>query len=865
MDSSDSGSARLALEVCTLDLARREVHRDGDRLPLSELEVRLLERLLRHPGRPVSRNTLLKEVWGYPKPVRTRSVDNTVMRLRAKIERDPSAPTHLISTRGVGYHLELPKTAGPPTAGGAPFLGRARDLAALERLVADGARAVCLLGPGGVGKTRLAQEWCAAQGAVVWCDLSEARTPEDVARAVATALNVPLAVSGDAAAAVARIGRALAARGPQRVVLDNLEQLAGVVEAPLGAWLAAAPGLTLLLTSRQRVRRPEVAHLELEPLAPTAGVSLLRALSPRELPPDAPGLAALVRRLDGLPLALELAAPRLALMSPAALLDRLDGRPGILRDEGSRPARHATLQAALGWSWDLLDPDARGALEVLSLFAGPFSLEDAEAVLDPEGTLVMDRLGALRAASLLVGEAAPGAEAPSFRLLESVRAFARSRLDAGPGRDAGRLRFARWVLSEALRWGSALHGGDGARCERRLTERVPDAARAARLVEPLDPALAAELVVALRAPLLLQGPLDEGLLALAERAAANAGDPELQARVAILRGACLQLAGQLPRAVAALESAAQAGVALAEWVVEAEARIRLGHALAVSGALEAAAREGLEGRRIARAVGHHLLTSMAEVRLGFLRHLQGDIDGARGHLRAALALQQAREDRAAVARTLGNLALFDLEEGNTARARAALEEALRLDEALGNRAATVRLRIDLAGTALETGALNDAAAHLERAGALARRFGDAEGEAMAALDLGHLAQLRGQPGEALTWLTRARLAFTDARNALFIGLTWIELVALEASTGNVLGAEQALAEAEALLEGVGSPVFLDGLEVARAHLALALARQAPDPTPMRRQAAAQVAPVRERAARSSYLRGALALFDAVWA
>ncbi len=222
----------LTLDTCRVDLGRLEVHRDGEVVALTPLEADLLRHLAARPGRTSSRDELLVEVWGFPRPVRTRAVDNTVMRLRLKIEADPKAPRHLQSIRGRGYLLDVESVPSPvvappaaaPVDDGPPMIGREDDLAAL-RAAATESRLVTLAGPMGVGKTRLVRAWIAAFGTAhrtVWCPLAPARAREPMLRAIAAALGASTSAP-DTDALEAQVRAALHAAGSTTLVLDNLE------------------------------------------------------------------------------------------------------------------------------------------------------------------------------------------------------------------------------------------------------------------------------------------------------------------------------------------------------------------------------------------------------------------------------------------------------------------------------------------------------------------------------------------------------------------------------------------------------------------------------------------------------------------
>ena len=271
-----------------------------------------------------------------------------------------------------------------------PFVGRSDALRALAALFDGAARLVTVLGIGGIGKTRLAlrhaQTWLGDYPGGAWfCDLSRARGLDAIVSAVAQALDVPLGKSDP----VQQIGAAIAARGPCLVLLDTFEQVARHAEGTLGLWLERAPEARFIVTSREVLGIAGEHTLVLAPMPPSEGAALfvgrLAAVAQRSLltARDREAVDPLVRLLDGLPLAIELAAARSRVMSPRMLLDRMGERFTILTTRGGRLDRQVTLKATLDWSWDLLLEQEKSALAQLSVFEGGSALEAAEAVIAP--------------------------------------------------------------------------------------------------------------------------------------------------------------------------------------------------------------------------------------------------------------------------------------------------------------------------------------------------------------------------------------------------------------------------------------------------------------------------------------------------
>ncbi len=353
-------------------------------------------------------------------------------------------------------HGNLPSVTGA-------LVGREEELAALRQRFHEGARLVTILGPGGMGKTRLATHFGSTllnsqqlwRGGVWLCVLTEATTAGDICHVVGQALGVDLTHGGNEGEPAEQIGRALAGRGQVLLILDNMEHLMRHASATLGRWMALAPDTRFLVTSREAMRLPGEWVLDLAPLGlPADDERSLEAISRSDAvrlfvqraqaaqghfaltAEEAPLVSEIVRRLDGIALAIELAAARTPVMGVAQIRERLSRRFELLR-AGRRDAsaRQTTLRGAIDWSWNLLEPAERQALAQCSVFRGGFTLEAAEAVLalPPDSPDVLDVIQSLRGKSLL--RTAPTGDLAGERrlaLYESVREYASERL-AEPG------------------------------------------------------------------------------------------------------------------------------------------------------------------------------------------------------------------------------------------------------------------------------------------------------------------------------------------------------------------------------------------------------------------------------------------------
>lgn len=306
------------------------------------------------------------------------------------------------------------------------LIGRDAERQVLADLLAGAPRVVTVVGTGGVGKTRLARE---ASGAL-FCDVTTAVDEAGLLDHIGRACGVTFRGAAGPRANVDVVSRALRGLGDARVILDNFEQVVGPGASLLAELARRAPSIRWIVTSREPLRIPEETLLRLEPLStlsedgePSLAARLFVRVLGREVTAEELALVdAIVARLDGIPLAIELAAARGAVLSLADLRERIERSIDVV--SLSRRAggdRHQRLTDTIRWSWDLLAEDERDALLALSVFSGSFGLEAAERVLAVPDALTL--LLELVTKSLVV--ARPSGASTRFSLLETIRAFAR--------------------------------------------------------------------------------------------------------------------------------------------------------------------------------------------------------------------------------------------------------------------------------------------------------------------------------------------------------------------------------------------------------------------------------------------------------
>lgn len=632
-------------------------------------------------------------------------------RLEAAILRHELAPPEA----GPRHNLPTPLTA---------LVGRGREVAdVLDALTSH--RLTTLVGAGGAGKTRVAVE--AAQRAVDrfpdgvwWVDLAPLFDPGLVAQTVAVAVGVDdTSARSREAVLVEHLAQTNAL-----LVLDNCEHLAAACPALVERLLSACPGLHVLATSREPLGVPGEIVYDVPPLTPPPqdgdddpaaydAVRLFLARSPTQIPPAAmPAVARTCRELDGLPLAIEIAAAQTRLLSPEEIADRLGDRFRLLT-YWSRTAlpRHRTLRASLDWSYALLDAPEQEFLCRLGVFAGGFSLEAAEAVGDAGGR-TLDVLRRLVDASLVVRD--ERSATTRFRLLETVRQYAVQQGDAaGQAEDAAR-RHARFFAGLADATLAALDDPDEPMRYAEVDTELGNLRVALAWAHHAEPDLLARLARGLGNYWRLRGYLDEGELWLTRAAAA----PDVPAAV---RADLLGFLGHLD-------------IRRSEF---RRARDRLEQAVG-----------------LARSAGTSAQLGRWLHRLAFCRRSQGEFDAARELLEEAIAQSRSAGDHRMASHQLGSLADIALLEGRYDDAERLYDEAWALVQPApaGHQVAYLD---STARLALARGDLDEGARRSADGLARARELGDSWHIGLNLANLAYVARRRGDAAGAAAALTEA--------------------------------------------------------------------------------------------------------------
>ncbi len=700
------------------------------------------------------------------------------------------------------------------------FIGRTTELETLQAMFLKHPRLVTVLGMGGTGKTRFALQYAKVYqeywpGGVVFCDLTDARTVEDVCTCVANAFGVPL-VSIDH---VEQLGHALAARDRTLIILDNFEQIVQMGPDTVERWLQDSAASTFLVTSRIILSIPGEQTFPLLPLGETESTELYidraRKVRPTYAPDDdeMQRIDKLVTVLDRLPLAIELAAARCRVLSTQKILQRVNDRFRLLASKEFKSKRQATLRGAIDWSWDLLSESERSMFAQVSVFEGGFDLEALEQVVsfqelnDPPWPV--DTVQALVEKSLVrtVGD-------DRFDLLVSVRDYAREKLEDTGHASAVRNRHSKYFSSfgteeavEAMNRHGGVHVSDRAILE---FDNLKAALHNATVAEDTAVAIccfrALSTVIERRGPYMQSVELSNRVLAVSSLTRLQRG------QVQAIQGQVDRLAGERERAIVCLEEAAEIGHELSDATLEVLALRNLVFGLYWVDQQDAAEQVWQRAVRLARS--HELHNELAMCLIE-----RSDFEYGLGNDEQGLALL---EEGMAIARELGNdratvLALTISSYWKPDVAVSLLEEALHLADAWRDTRAKTSVFPALAYSHLRDGEVEVAKRQYVRALKLASNIGALMRKAMTLTCLAEVSLMLGEVINAQSYAQQGVESGARSWN-LLEGVSRGVLALLAAYDGRHNEANFLLPRAEALVQPAGSKSETAKLQTAKAHI-----------------------------------------------
>ncbi|WP_448628608.1 adenylate/guanylate cyclase domain-containing protein [Geodermatophilus sp. URMC 64] len=592
------------------------------------------------------------------------------------------------------------------------LLGRDGQVAALATLLTEPrTRLVTVTGPGGIGKTRLALETARSvagdfPGGVVFVALSAVADPALVLSTVAEAVGAPPELGVDPVDAV----RAALGDGHTLLVLDNVEQVAAA--APdLATLLDRAPGAVVLATSRRALR---LRSERLFPLSQLPGPAAERLFAERAAAVrpgfridagNAAAVAEICRRLDGLPLAIELAAARVRLLPPTALLARLGERLDVLGGPVDLPERQRTLRATMDWSFALLGPHEQAVFARLGVFSGGWTLEAAELVCGrPDEPDVLGALSDLLDASLVVEiDDTPGE--PRLGMLETVRAYAVEKLAAAPDRAETERRHTAWVQALTAPVLPAVAGGFRDVLERLDRERANLRAAVQRAVDAGDAETVAALVRS-ASPYLSRRDAEREAAGWLDGVLPRAGDapPDVRGRLLAFRAIIAGILGDVAVLRRSLEGARSLLRDDADHALE-QALLAYADVFAalVDGSVEEASRKVEEAVTRFTALGRSLALGRMNMLRGNLALLGGNLADAEQHYAEAVEVAGRLADDAVLGQALSLSGLVQVVRGDLPGGRRAILAAAADSRASGQPSRVAASLEGLAAVALAGG------------------------------------------------------------------------------------------------------------------------------------------------------------------
>ena len=755
--------------------------------------------------------------------IEPRDRDIFIQLARTPVPLPESAPTPVAQRASAPAAQRLPASV-PILA--TPLIGREPDVQFIcDRIILDGTRLLTLCGAPGIGKTSLALAVAATlqdhfKGEVFFVNLATVTQPELVVMAIANGLGVPDTASNVNAEAL----KQRLCGTPRLLVLDTFEHLSPAAPV-LAELLAHCPHLHLIVTSRSVLRlRGEqqypvpalsVPDLSLdatwEAFGDYSAVALFAQCARAVLPDWAlnAGNAALVgiicARLDGVPLAIELVASRIKVMSLQALATRLSNRLALLTSkDADRPARHQTLRAAIDWSYSLMSPEEQSLFAELGAFVGGWTLEAVEATCGAGTGDVVDNLASLLDRSMVRHIPVSGGE-PRFTMLEMVREYALERLNTSDEADAQRQRMAEYYRRLAATAAAQLQGSQQSSWLDVL-ERDHDNLRAAlEWYSAVDPAGGCELGAALCHFWHARGHVTEGRRWMRGLLDQTAVAPLARARALATSGFLAFHQGDHRRSIELSTEALSLGRAHGDQRVTAAALFNLGSASLFLNHYDQSMGYYEESLAIYRGLGDIGEAAQILKNQGLVAKEQGDYTQATSLIEESLRLRRSINDARGMANSLVNLSIVVYWQGQFARAAALAEEAHELYKSLGDHLGRAYI-LDILGMALhKQGEHVVGALMLEESLSLFRSMDDTSGEALVLNDLGVVEQALGHL-ERAGRLQRECLGIAwglgEKRRAAFALEGW----AAVAADTQPAWAVQLCAAAEALRLAIGAPL-----------------------------------------------------------
>ena len=694
---------RIDLPNCVVDLEHQQVIRKGRYTSLTRIETRVLEWMAQHPGRTIPRSELLEQVWGYRQGVRSRTVDTTIQRLRAKIDAPEDRRETLRTVRGQGYCLEIRPTPrlGQRDAPSDP-VGRIEQRDQLRRLLGVGTRLVGLFGPPGIGKTRLAKQisdWFVATKSegpapqVLWLDLDADSSPT---RLAARELRLAWLNERSSAAASYRITQAFD-RPNTLVVLDGLRTEDSWEEVL--AWTDSISAAQLLCTSQQR-HDSCTEFVEVPPLSADEAVALFHQQCPRVLnKADEVHLEALIADLNGIPAAISWVAAKGRVSSITELREQVSA--------GLHPCLQAGYQGAIA---QLNGPDQQ-ALARLSSYPCTFGLTQARWVLDLGTSATLACLSRLESRYLLVGRPHPTRQ--KFAVPEVVR---RQVLALQPKQITESWHGFAHGLGEML----DLADQSGARIETQLEECIATFLLVFAHLQPDQPRTMADLAARMVSKLLTRIPASQSLPLLdasIEGLKKGASCPTL-ARCLAVRGELRQRIGWGRASLEDLHDALKLTEEMDIPLIEIQVRHRLAISLRASGKTqEASEMLDLATRQLpsnhsspAQIARRRALLLVSQAKLARLSRKNVETERLLGEAIEVLTIAGTEEDSGPA---VAELAVLFEETGRFAQAASCFRRALHAADRLGDRLQSQVFAIKFAAHLLQHGQTEEAEARLK--------------------------------------------------------------------------------------------------------------------------------------------------------